>query len=733
MMFKGGRALASLTLCALLPSLSPGQMEHGPPPPAPQFQVRGTTVRIDVVVTDKDNRVLRGLGIDDFLLYEDDIPQDIDTIQLVGPEGTPASPHETVAPADRQASVAPSPYDSDPAIRRPNLIIMLLDYATTDFESQHLVEQASVKYVRESLRPGDYIAIFALGSAFRCLQDFTNNRDALIAALDRRDISGRAAAAGGVEGPSLSGAGEEALAAMGTTTPAGGSPQERGAAMQAEGSDNAQLMFADRIQGAFRRMGSFLAERETRSVLRAVAAIAQGVGGIEGRKTLILFSQGFVVGGRMERDFEKTIGIANRANVAIYGIDSQGLMPRATSGELVPSGQLSSISAATGPRRKQPSGGESLFDRAREVGSDQRDTALRHISVATGGFAIRNTNDLHIGMQRIDEDIRSYYLIGYRPKNQQWDGGFRSIRLEARRPGATVRARSGYRAVPPGMEMVTQEEFQLLRAVESLRIAATLPTFLRLDTFPARSSDQTVLVTLDIPSSALQFEQVEQNGSTERQCRLEIIGLIRNEQGDVVDKFGSPVTLHLTPGEYEVLSRGSVSFSNQLALPPGAYRFEALVRDGIAGKVGRAQNSLRVPSPTAELALSTIVLGKSVEKGRGDSGVPLEDGTRLLPVAQRIFRDGDPLVFYFQIHNFVIPSSKTPELSVSVALERPGSHERMTLPEHLIRTPTDSPVASFSRYLELKGLPAGLYLLTAKVTDRLSGRTAETRTAFTKE
>jgi len=32
----------------------------------------------------------------------------------------------------------------------------------------------------------------------------------------------------------------------------------------------------------------------------------------------------------------------------------------------------------------------------------------------TGGFLIRNTNDFEVGLQRIDEDIRAYYILSYR-------------------------------------------------------------------------------------------------------------------------------------------------------------------------------------------------------------------------------------------------------------------------------------------------------------------------------
>ena len=54
----------------------------------------------------------------------------------------------------------------------------------------------------------------------------------------------------------------------------------------------------------------------------------------------------------------------------------------------------------------------------------------------------------------------------------------------------------------------------------------------------------------------------------------------------------------------------------------------------------------------------------------------------------------------------------------------------MTLPEYLISGPQSATSLSVARYVELKGLPAGKYVLTANVADRLAGKTAESRTSF---
>ncbi|RPI23908.1 MAG: hypothetical protein EHM61_18550, partial [Acidobacteria bacterium] len=52
----------------------------------PSFRGGGLTVLVDVVVTDKNNRVIRDLKPEDFVIYEDDVPQKIENFQIYQPE-----------------------------------------------------------------------------------------------------------------------------------------------------------------------------------------------------------------------------------------------------------------------------------------------------------------------------------------------------------------------------------------------------------------------------------------------------------------------------------------------------------------------------------------------------------------------------------------------------------------------------------------------------------------------
>ena len=68
----------------------------------------------------------------------------------------------------------------------------------------------------------------------------------------------------------------------------------------------------------------------------------------------------------------------------------------------------------------------------------------------TGGrlFLVRDPDDLKEAVLDIGTELRFRYVISYLPTRKVWDGTFRRIRLEAVDDNLTVRARSGYYAVP---------------------------------------------------------------------------------------------------------------------------------------------------------------------------------------------------------------------------------------------------------------------------------------------
>jgi len=108
-----------------------------------------------------------------------------------------------------------------------------------------------------------------------------------------------------------------------------------------------------------------------------------------------------------EQRFLTIMQAANRGNVSFYPVDPRGL-------------------AVEGQGILGPAG------------------SLRTMAGVTDGLAIAGQN-VAAGLQRVVEDLSSYYLLGYYSP-AKLDGKFHRITVRVKRPGVQVRARSGYLA-----------------------------------------------------------------------------------------------------------------------------------------------------------------------------------------------------------------------------------------------------------------------------------------------
>ena len=145
----------------------------------------------------------------------------------------------------------------------------------------------------------------------------------------------------------------------------------------------------------------------------------------EGRKTIVLLSEGFVADDSWS-EVQRVIGLAARVNARIYTLDARGLAYR----------------------------GPTALDRA-PVDTQQRlldalgagDDAINSLAADTGGFVVRNTNNFNRAVATIAEDAGTYYVLGYRP-SRAFDGKFHRVSVKVKRSGIDVRARRGYVATP---------------------------------------------------------------------------------------------------------------------------------------------------------------------------------------------------------------------------------------------------------------------------------------------
>src|SRR6185436_19284388 len=214
------------------------------------------------------------------------------------------------------------------------------------------------------------------------------------------------------------------------------------------------------------------------------------------------------------------------ANTAIYIIDSAGLRAGApASGSLVPSSPLASVSGiANQEQRIRAVGGETVFDNVRQEGQTREYDILYRLSGDTGGKFVKGNNDIGQGLERINQEVQARYTLAYRSTNQNFDGAFRKVKIEVRRPDTEVVSRSGYYAIPPDeIVLLSPADKKLLAGFAEAQASPGLPLYLSLSPFRTREGLYTVPLAIELPPSAVKFE----HKGDKRSMQLEVLGVLK--------------------------------------------------------------------------------------------------------------------------------------------------------------------------------------------------------------
>ncbi|HSE98255.1 MAG TPA: VWA domain-containing protein, partial [Blastocatellia bacterium] len=180
--------------------------------------------------------------------------------------------------------------------------------------------------------------------------------------------------------------------------------------------------------------------------------------GAEGRKAIVCMSDG--VDSTSRATYREIATLVEKADASVYFLElnTEEAMIRGLLKDKTDSGYInlspSQISRyydefdrdsilRNQPRDQMPP------EMKREIAAGLYDMArrdMRQMAERVGGrvYPVSALTDLAAVYKQVAEDLRSLYSIGYYPMNEAHDGKWRSVRIEVRRQGANVRARSGY-------------------------------------------------------------------------------------------------------------------------------------------------------------------------------------------------------------------------------------------------------------------------------------------------
>jgi hypothetical protein len=254
------------------------------------------------------------------------------------------------------------------------------------------------------------------------------------------------------------------------------------------------------------------------------------------------------------------------------------------------------------------------FERASEMVRNDPHVVLGALTDETGGIMIRNTNDLSAGFRRIDQDMRNYYMLSYVPKNDKFDGRFRTISVSVKRPGVDVAARKGYYAVrSAGPLPVMPFEARALALLDSTPVPNAFPIRAAALKFPEQARLGLTPVLVSVPASAVSFTTTEDRASY--RAEFTVLVRIRTQTDEVVDKMSQNYVLTGPIDKLDGAKQGHVLFYRERELAAGLYKMEAIVHDSLADKASVRFATIERPAldPKA-LRASNLVIVASAER-----------------------------------------------------------------------------------------------------------------------
>ncbi len=626
----------------------------------PIFRAGINTVRVDVIVTDRQGNPVTDLKLTDFEIAEDGKPQQAETFRLIKIDS------ETQAGYTQRGIRTRNDEESAAADENSRIFAFFLDDYHVMRDSSMAMRKPVIDFIANQLSPNDLATVmYPLTPVDAAV--LTRNHQGIINAVEK--FEGR--------------------------------------------KYNYEPVNAVEHGYVYRLTPDAIEMIRRQVTLSALRGMCTKLGSLrEGRKSLILLSEGFNAtlppqmrstqaggfggGGNITRDpfagdnntleeraqFSASLDVnrelqdvwdaCNRNNTSIYAVDPRGL---AVGGFDI----TSNISMSTS---------QSYLNASLDT--------LRVLASNTDGRAIVNRNDLAAGMRQIIRDSSAYYLVGYNSTEAPRDGKFHEIRVRVKRPGVQVRARRGYwayteedvkRALAGPTPAPPTEIARALNAIAPMTNRRYIRTWIGND----KGQDGLTRVTL-------LWEPLPPAPGVKRDDPRRVTILATSPAGDIVYRGRVPTEL-AAPG-----NGGIIRFQ----APPGKLDLRLTIEGDGTGTLDTEDRDLVVPDLSApEVMLSTprVWFARTAREFTA-----LSTGVPPAPSATRDFRRTDRLLVRVDAY----APADAPATLTAQLLNQQGT-KMSDLP---VIAPTDA-VPSYSIDLPLANLAAGQYLL--EITGKSEG------------
>jgi VWFA-related protein len=659
---------------------------------ASTLQSNVTEVSLDLVVRDKKNRLVPDLTAADLTVTDNGSPVKLSNLHLAG--GTQAS------------SV---------------LVALVFDHL--DPAQSKNARAIAAKLLKTIPDQNLRFAVLRTDGRLRLLQQYTTDRGLIDHAI------GLATEGSPAELTADSAEAEKILltqAALPGATVASGSP----VTVSAADREAARMTYA-----ALTASQQMTANQQTPQQLAALMAIAQAERTYLGRKVMIYFTAGIDADSRTTEMIKTAAGEANRAGVSLYAIDmsairmdaNEDLSVTAAMGAVMTSNHFNPIAAA--PTQANPNPGVVTPGMRGQIAENMDNLEMNdfhaaaapigRLAEATGGRYIPAEVNMNKSIHLLVQDLTTYYVASYTPPINEYDGSFRAIAVKPLRKDISIRARSGYFALPPSdISGLRPFEMPLVNILKQPQPPTDFSFASRIVELGSLPSGLTQEVVIETPISELEIKKDTNSGLYSVHANL--LAQIVDGSGTVVEQFGQELRRH---GALDTLdaARGEVlSFQRAFVAAPGSYTLKVAVFDAFSGKAAVAQTAFQLaPSQATSPSLSDIFVVRrldpvtpSLDKDAG-LGDPLRSSTgEVVPnLAGTIQAGAKDVSLFFIIHPGPDSLGK-PAMEITVSRD---GHPIGRAPLTFRESADGGPVSYFST-VGTRSMSAGEYVATVRFT-----------------
>jgi len=239
--------------------------------------------------------------------------------------------------------------------------------------------------------------------------------------------------------------------------------------------------------------------------------------------------------------------------------------------------------------------------------------------------------------------------------------------------------------------------------------------------FFRQSNDRVIVAfTVQTDNRDLVFKDV---GGVQR-AMVNIAGRITSVAGRRVGFFEDAVTTTATLTELTEAKERRSAYQKALAMAPGHYRIDLIVRDVESGAAAVQHVGFEVPKFGDKLASSSLVLASVLEQ---ISDTPASHqfvigDKKVIPNLTGTYHRGTPVGIYMQIYNAGIDQTTLrPSVDVEYVLLKDGKELGKQI-EDWRGNSESGPRLTLARLLDSRGLNPGDYAVEVRVRDRVSGQ-----------